>query len=692
MKTLKYLLASFIMMLSLGVNAQGIKIYLKDGTLLDYTITDISQVDIITLADGTKGFCVLDAEGHTVEYPLSVLSGLRCEDLSGFYYGHKAVDLGLPSGTLWAEYNVGATKPEQAGSFFFWAGTKPVETSPWPYYNYDWQNYSKYRTEGTFMDMLTELLPEDDAAHQKWGDGWCIPTMVQKRELLMYTEREQATVNGVVGWYFTSRINDKKIFFPATGIYYKGSILRVGEQTNIWTSTLHPTDNRSAYVMCDRISNSMLDGAGFDMDAMSLSFNLSQNRNFGMPIRPVVGHAAEKQLPVVSASPNDVLKVSGVSAQLLSFVHIPSTATTTVGGVCYSKTETTPTLDNANVAYGIIADGRCVTDLKVLEPMSIYYVTYFVTIDGKTTYTFSSTIETTNPADMVITGEAVSGTSTSAKIRAGFDLTSALYDNVERYVCYGLEANPTIDGSKAEATGDKVSCVVTLNDLTEGATYHYRACLKIDGQIFYGEDKTFVAEEFGEPLYVDLGLSVKWATMNVGATAPEEIGDYFAWAETTPRTAFGYSDYLYQKGTYANDYMKNYNGTDRLQVLTDEHDAATVNMGPEWRMPTTDEAKELYEQCTLEKATKNGVECVKVTGPNGNCIYVPYAGYIYGDKNYSGPTYACPYFWSSQLRWQMYGNSNHDFSLAVGINLQPSNPGTILEYRGYGLNVRAVRK
>ena len=124
--------------------------------------------------------------------------------------------------------------------------------------------------------------------------------------------------------------------------------------------------------------------------------------------------------------------------------------------------------------------------------------------------------------------------------------------------------------------------------------------------------------------YVDLGLSVKWATTNVGAETPEQYGDYFAWGETEPKEVYDWSTYKWCDRTENN--MTKYNATDGLTTLLPEDDAATVNWGGEWRMPTKEELAELRLSCTWEPATINGVKGAKVTGPNGNSIFIPLGG------------------------------------------------------------------
>ena len=140
--------------------------------------------------------------------------------------------------------------------------------------------------------------------------------------------------------------------------------------------------------------------------------------------------------------------------------------------------------------------------------------------------------------------------------------------------------------------------------------------------------------------YVDLGLSVMWATTNVGAESAEEFGDYFAWGETEPKEVYDWSTYKWCDGT--EDIMTKYNATDGLTTLLPEDDAAHVNWGGEWRMASDVEFQELIDNCLFEITNHNGVKGTWVTSKiNGNRIFIPYAGYYNhgnggtADKNYS---------------------------------------------------------
>ena len=132
---------------------------------------------------------------------------------------------------------------------------------------------------------------------------------------------------------------------------------------------------------------------------------------------------------------------------------------------------------------------------------------------------------------------------------------------------------------------------------------------------------------------VDLGLSVKWASCNLGAILPEEYGDYYAWGETEPKNDYSWSTYKWCKGEnqmtkYSINSSYGYNGfTDGKTILDPEDDAAYVNLGGEWRMPTKAEQDELRDSCVWEWVSINGVYGQRVTGPSGNSIFLPATGY-----------------------------------------------------------------
>ncbi len=170
--------------------------------------------------------------------------------------------------------------------------------------------------------------------------------------------------------------------------------------------------------------------------------------------------------------------------------------------------------------------------------------------------------------------------------------------------------------------------------------------------------------------YIDLGLSVKWATCNVGSSSPEGFGGYYAWGETTEKSTYSWNTYLYSGNNAMDVYFI---GND---IKGTQYDAAYVNWGKNWRMPTETEIGELIAKCTIEKKNQSGVDGYLVTGPNGSSIFLPKAGEK-TDTYYSGFTR----YWSS--------TANGEKAKCLLIDSQQR--GTIQsQYRFKGLPIRAV--
>ena len=143
--------------------------------------------------------------------------------------------------------------------------------------------------------------------------------------------------------------------------------------------------------------------------------------------------------------------------------------------------------------------------------------------------------------------------------------------------------------------------------------------------------------------YVDLGLSVKWATCNLGASKPSDYGHYYAWGETMVKANYSWDTYKWGK----ENNITNYNDSDRKTVLDPEDDVATAKLGTPWRMPTAEEFNELIGGCTWKWTKKNGVRGYEVKGTNGNVIFLPAAGRRKGIE--SQDIREIGYYWSSSL-------------------------------------------
>lgn len=209
-------------------------------------------------------------------------------------------------------------------------------------------------------------------------------------------------------------------------------------------------------------------------------------------------------------------------------------------------------------------------------------------------------------------------------------------------------AHTNWDTEKIKAEGMKVlsdsiaegrsTFSVTIDGLESETQYYFVASVTINGKDYFGQVKSFTTLEV-KPEAVDLGLSVKWASFNVGASKPEEFGGYYAWGEVETKTEYSWETYKWCKGTeitltkYCNNSEYGYNGyTDDKYVLDPEDDVAHVEWGGSWRMPTHEEMRELTETCTWTREIKDSIDGVKITGSNGNSIFIPAAGYYSGSE------------------------------------------------------------
>ena len=180
---------------------------------------------------------------------------------------------------------------------------------------------------------------------------------------------------------------------------------------------------------------------------------------------------------------------------------------------------------------------------------------------------------------------------------------------------------------------------------------------------------------------LDLPSGLKWATMNVGATAPEAYGDYFAWGETETKTNYTWNNYKFT--TDGGTTFTKYTETDGKLKLDPEDDAAAVNWGGKWRMPTQVNWTELRENCTWTWTSRNGVNGYEVKGKNGNSIFLPAAGYRDGNKLSYDNSYGN--YWSGSL-----STDNPDNAWLVYLGSYTVD--RVFGYRCRGLSVRPVQE
>ena len=513
--------------------AQTLKLYLSDKQVVEYSV---EKVDSLVFTDDT-------AETH--EY----------------------VDLGLPSGTLWATCNVGANSPEDWGDYFAWGETEPKNEYSWSTYKYckgSDDTMTKYCTSSSYgtVDNKTELEAIDDAATVNWGSEWQIPSYKQCRELInsSYTTTTWTTLNGKYGRKITSKSNGNSIFLPAAG-YRNGTFLYdAGSHCYYWSRSLSTGYSDYAY--------ELLFGSTFiDTDG-----NL---RRYGQSVRPV--------------------RVKNVQTVAVSNIELSQTELSVKVG------ETT------QLSATVLPDNASKKDVKW---------------------------ESSN-ADVAMVDE----TGKVVAVAAG--------------TC-------TIICSAADGSGVKAECQV---EVVKNETHEY----------------------------VDLGLpsGTLWATCNVGANSPEEYGDYFAWGETEPRSDYSYSTYKYCKGTgftmtkYCTS--SDYGTVDNKTELEPSDDAATVNWGSEWQMPSDEQCEELINSSytTTTYTFMNRKYGRKITSKsNGNSIFFPAAGYRYDTSLYN--TGSVGSYWSRSLNTSLS-------SSAYELFFNSSNIDTKSNFRCYGRSVRPVR-
>lgn len=191
-------------------------------------------------------------------------------DQNNSYNIPEAIDLNLPSGTKWASFNVGATKPEECGSYFAWGETEEKTDYSWRSYDFC-DNDSGYDCVHLGRDICGTQY---DVAYVKLGRQWRMPSFDQFMELIRNCEFEFTTLNGVLGGKFTSKINGNSIFFPTTGMY-KDHQIQFRDNAGYWSGTHEPVgyDEYLAYSF------------GFISGWVSTG---THERNIGLPVRPIM--------------------------------------------------------------------------------------------------------------------------------------------------------------------------------------------------------------------------------------------------------------------------------------------------------------------------------------------------------------------------------------------------------------------
>ena len=467
------------------------------------------------------------------------------------HYGLEAVNLGLPSGRLWANMNVGASTPEDYGGYYAWGETAEKTEYTWNTYQYDQsQNLgSDFNISGT----------EHDVAHVKMGNAWRMPTSIELKELwdnCTWTWTSQNNVNG----YLVRGTNGNTIFLPAAGLKYNG----VYRSPSSWGSYASSTQNGN--------NSNQTTTVGFK-DASNKGYQQSASWFFD-------DFHGEDTYRYVGRSVRAVFDPNAVINDTLIMNVLTDRAT-------WKTDDTSATL------YA----------------------------------TISSTVS------------MPSGT------KVGFVVGDN--QNIGKH-------NATVYTVSPNTIGQFSTSIVINNN----HGYWYRAYVELsNGDIYYGKAKHVGWE------MVDLGLpsGTLWCNMDVGASRPEGYGDLFAWGETTTKDTYASETYLHGTTMLGN------NG----DIAGTTYDAAYVNMGSDWCMPTSTQMRELRNSCTWRCTVLNDVNGYLVTSSNGNSIFLPSRGLKFGsslsgtgsrgsyycsDINASYTEYAYTLSWSSASNIGIYNN------------------------------------
>ena len=216
----------------------------------------------------------------------SGFSPISCSEPTGFVGGHGYVDLGLPSGTLWATCNIGANEPTEYGNYYAWGETTPKETYDWTTYRWcngsdrtltKYCNNSDYGNDG-FTDNLTTLEGSDDAATVNWGTAWRMPRYEELGELYDYCYSIRTVINGVKGALLFGP-NGNSIFLPCTGRRQDSEFFLGGG--GYWSSSLNTYDT-----LCNPSINAWSLFVG-SSGSGPLDMNNCSPRYYGYTVRPV---------------------------------------------------------------------------------------------------------------------------------------------------------------------------------------------------------------------------------------------------------------------------------------------------------------------------------------------------------------------------------------------------------------------
>ncbi len=566
--------------------------------------------------------------------------------LNSYISEHEYVDLGLS--VMWATCNVGAAKPEEYGDYFAWGETTPKS------------EYTEDNCETHGDESIENIVGDSryDAARANWGGSWRLPTDAEREELVNNCTHEWTTQNGVEGLLFTSKKNGKSIFLPAAGYRRDSSLYHSGEGGYYWCATLNNSNRWSASYLYFRGGNA----------------NWSWNyRYYGNSVRPVLKIGEDTMI----AGIEEDTMIVGIEEDTMiaghEYVDLGLSvlwATCNVGasspedtGYYYAWGETKPkseyTMDNS-VTYGKTSIGNIAGDLRYDAARANWGGSWRMPTETEILELLENcTHEWTTQNG--VKGQLFTSKKNGKSIflpAVGYRSGSSFHDVGDKGYYWGASS------SEINSYG---AYNINFRDNFADGTWNHRFLGRSVRPVSRIEKITMIAGHE----YVDLGLSVKWATCNVGSSSPGGYGNYYAWGETKPKKEYTEDNSV----TRGKASIGNIAGNS-------SYDVARANWGGSWRMPTKEEMKELLENCTHKWTSRNGVTGRLFTSKkNGKSIFLPAAGHCYRMRYYY--TGEAGYYWSATPN-----EYDSDRAYHLGFSRGTASMGDW--GRGYGHRVRPV--
>lgn len=370
-------------------------------------------------------------------------------------------------------------------------------------------------------------------------------------------------------------------------------------------------------------------------------------------------------------------------------------------GFVYSDTEKNPEIGKGVVRNADnMADKAFSVNLTGLKASTTYYYRAWAKIDGEYVLADVKSFTTGKLDAELTTGKASEIGTFAASLYASWNAATSVTQGSEYGFLYAKNENDlqyssfNTDNRKQASNLTAGTYSARVDMLMPSTTYYYRAYARTNGVTMYGDVQHFTtpAAKFIDGA-VDLGLTVKWSSKNVGATNKSDRGGYFSWGGVNPSTSK--SPNTYSWGTISDiegTKLTKYNTDGRLGQVDNKttlelnDDAAYRHMGSPWRMPTRSEAVHLLYDCSWKWDKQGGVNGYTVTGPTGNSIFLPTGGNALTAGIWNQNTEGC--YWTSTL-------SSEDCRYGTMIYFTETYHSTRNNYystalRWTGNNIRAV--